>query len=289
MSSSSSDSSSINLVLQSRFPTSVDDQVRQCREAYNKASADGYKRHTIQLLLPLIGATELDDWPGGAPQMMDAALPLVKNCFSEAQQFQDFVLNNNVDEVRAVLVQQESSKDDACAILLPTADTVVDVQQLDETQVGPSRNLLLVNPQWKRKTDFANKNMNPLASFFGGGPAKTKEELIEYIESNYIPTYYCSNVIIEGEQLRILRSYPSPWKVYLFKGDDWVLIGEKPVVTTTRTNQETIQPTGMAQQDGGRLFDFGLPNYQEMLSMIKNQEDYVPKSVTERATSAFNF
>ena len=53
-----------------RFPTSVDDQVRQAKSAILQAQKDGIQRHSIRLLLPLIGATELDDWPGGARQMM---------------------------------------------------------------------------------------------------------------------------------------------------------------------------------------------------------------------------
>lgn len=57
-----------------RFPTSVDDQVRQAKSAIVQAKKDGIQRHTIRLLLPLIGATELDDWPGGARQMMGKIL-----------------------------------------------------------------------------------------------------------------------------------------------------------------------------------------------------------------------
>jgi len=30
-------------------------------------------RHSVRLLVPAIGATGLDDWPGGARQMMEAA------------------------------------------------------------------------------------------------------------------------------------------------------------------------------------------------------------------------
>ena len=63
----------------SRFPTSPEDQVRQAAISIKEASKDGKKRHSVRLLLPIIGATELDDWPGGARQMMEAAAPLVKD------------------------------------------------------------------------------------------------------------------------------------------------------------------------------------------------------------------
>lgn len=53
-------------ILTSRLPTSVDDQVRQAVASLKRANNDGKYRHSIRLLLPIIGATELDDWPGGA-------------------------------------------------------------------------------------------------------------------------------------------------------------------------------------------------------------------------------
>ena len=61
----------------SRFPTSPEDQVRQASIALALANKDNKTRHSIRLLLPIIGATELDDWSGGARQMMDAASPLI--------------------------------------------------------------------------------------------------------------------------------------------------------------------------------------------------------------------
>ena len=48
-----------------RLPTSVEDQIRQAAIAIKSASDDGKHRHLVRLLLPVIGATDLDDWPGG--------------------------------------------------------------------------------------------------------------------------------------------------------------------------------------------------------------------------------
>lgn len=39
----------------------------------------GIKRHRVELLLPLIGATDLDDWPGGIRQQFKAVLPMVES------------------------------------------------------------------------------------------------------------------------------------------------------------------------------------------------------------------
>ncbi len=36
----------------------------------------GIRRQRVELLLPLIGATDLDDWPGGIRQQFKAVLPM---------------------------------------------------------------------------------------------------------------------------------------------------------------------------------------------------------------------
>ena len=62
--SSNSNTNSFDEALTSRFPTSPEDQVRQAALSLRLAKRDGKTRHDIRLLLPIIGATELDDWPG---------------------------------------------------------------------------------------------------------------------------------------------------------------------------------------------------------------------------------
>lgn len=78
--------SDISQLLDDRFPTSVDDQVRQAAAAIVRAQNDGIQRHCVRMLLPVIGATELDDWPGGARQMMDAAAPMAGSILRQITQ-----------------------------------------------------------------------------------------------------------------------------------------------------------------------------------------------------------
>ena len=40
----------------------------------------------MELLLPLIGATDLDDWPGGIRQQFKAAQPLVESILRTVKQ-----------------------------------------------------------------------------------------------------------------------------------------------------------------------------------------------------------
>lgn len=44
------------------LPRSADEVVDQALQACRRAYADGIRRQQLELLLPLIGATDIDDW-----------------------------------------------------------------------------------------------------------------------------------------------------------------------------------------------------------------------------------
>jgi hypothetical protein len=303
----------------SRFPTSPEDQVRQAAISIKNASKDGIHRHAVRLLLPLIGATELDDWPGGARQMMEAASPLINTVMMMQTQSQSIskdgdgndnenevsdsismkmkIAESVIDEsdgVRALFGQAPSPKDDCCSILLPSADTVDKLMELDQ-QVGKERNLIVVNSQWRRMTDFG-------MAFFGKDRRNDKIQFVETFE----PTFHCSNIMVEGDIVRVLRTYPGPWRVYLRVvegGDinpddsaemmpmyvDWLEIGSKELIMSKTKEWVKKAQANDADQDGGKLFDYGIPNYNEITVMITSREGYVPKSLSERAAAAFSF
>jgi len=276
----------------SRFPTSPEDQVRQASIALQRASLDGKKRHSVRLLLPIIGATELDDWPGGAKQMMDAASPLIRDVLKLSLPYNETTKTKSsldidegvideADGVRALFSRGDRPVDDSCAVLLPSADTVGKLQNLDG-QVGPKRNLMLVNAQWRRKTDFG-------LGLFGG-----RDEKIGFVEG-FEPTFHCSNTMVEGENVRTLRAYPGPWRVFIRVVDesdatkvDWVEIGTKDLLPS-KTKEWEAAAREEGEYDGGRLFDFGIPSYREVEEMIVSREGYTPKSLSERAQSALTF
>ena len=269
----------LNDLLMTRFPTSVDDQIRQASAALQRASSDGIHRHSVRLLLPVIGATELDDWPGGARQMMEAARPLMQRVLENlgALTISTSMLDSS-DGVYALFSQAKAAKDDACTVLLPSSDSVTVLQGL-EAQVGPKRNLILVNAQWKRRTDFG---------FFGGGDQVAQVE-------TFVPTFSCTNLMVEGDQVRVLRSYPGPWRVFLRQNADankegsnvvWTEIGQKEVQEDKPLDFDQ-DPAN--KRDGGKLFDYGQPSYRECETMIMAMDGYRPKSVTERAAAAITF
>lgn len=287
----------------SRFPTSPEDQVRQAALSISEASNAGRKRHNIRLLLPIIGATELDDWPGGARQMMEAASPLVRGILSGMEQTpSDKLLDEDsngdvkktvaisvservideADEVRALFSQGVNPVDDGCGVLLPSSDSVDVLQSLDK-QVGLKRNLLVVNSQWKRKTDFG-------LQFFGGN----RQKKIDFVEK-FEPTYHCSSIMVEGDIVRILRVFPGPWKVYIRVVEpsnnnvDWIKIGKKDVINEKTPEWEAAVAKEKGISDGGKIFDYGIPSYSDVEQMIVSRDGYVKKSLQERAASSLIF
>merc|ERR1712127_634389 len=125
--------------------------------------------------------------------MMEAASPLIYDVMSSQQDPEEGDANSisiqesvieEADGVRALFVQGQNPKDDSCAVLLPSADTVPRLQEIDE-QVGAKRNLVLVNTQWKRKSDFGQS-----FGFFGAG--NKRDEKVNFVEA-YEPTFHCSN------------------------------------------------------------------------------------------------
>jgi hypothetical protein len=298
LSISSDAADSLAAILTSRLPTSVDDQVRQAAASLKRANEDGKHRHSIRLLLPIIGATDLDDWPGGARQMMEAANPLVEqivrsmngdNSGAGASVIQtDNVMLDPADGVYAIMVQAAAARDDSGTVLLPSADNLAAVKDL-EKQVGPQRNLLLVNSQWKRRSDFGGNSL----SFFGGGGKAAADEDVAFVD-RFAPTFSLTNFICDGDSIRVLRSYPGPWRVFMRTEDadtgmvDWNQIGSKDVVDLDdkSVNWDDLPEN---QRDGGRLFDYGQPTYQEILAMLIASPGFKVKSPAERAAAAFIF
>ena len=277
----------LSSLVTARLPTSVDDQVRQCVQSIQLASSSSSSssdkpmvRHSIRLLLPVIGATDLDDWPGGARQMMEAAAPMVDQIMvglgiADQTAIQKVCLDAS-DGVYAWMGQAETAANDCVFVLLPTAECIKAIRQLEE-QVGPKRNLVMVNPQWRRRSDFGG--------FFGVDEASAR-----YAEQ-YQPTFSLTNLICEGESVRILHNHNNPWRVYLreelVNGDvDWKILGEKPFTATPPADWND-QP--LKKRDGGRLFDYGQPSYQEIIDMLNQSPNYTPKNPAERAAAAFAF
>jgi Domain of unknown function (DUF1995) len=293
------DNDLVDNLLTARQPTSVEDQVRQAAACLQRATADSRHRHLVRLLLPLIGATELDDWPGGSRQQMEAACPLVEGILQQqialtrgegraSVAIQKSIIDES-DGVAALMAQATTTaQDDSCTVLLPTAETIAQsVATTLEASVGPQRNLILVNPQYRRRSDFGS-------NWFGsGGSSISSSFSIDYVEQ-FEPTFSLTNLMCEGESVRVLRTYPGPWRVFIRVPEtatglvDWQQIGSQDVI---REKPCDWSQRPINQRDGGAIFNYGQPSYQDITDMLYSGTlpNFTPKSPAERATAAFSF
>jgi hypothetical protein len=58
------------------LPGGPEQTAQQALAACRRAFEAGIRRQRVELLLPLIGATDLDDWPGGIQQQFKVTSPL---------------------------------------------------------------------------------------------------------------------------------------------------------------------------------------------------------------------
>jgi hypothetical protein len=220
--------------------------------------------------------------------MNDSGVELINNVMLDAS-----------DGVYAIMAQAAAARDDSASVLLPSADNVAALRNL-EAQVGPVRNLLLVNSQWKRRSDFGGNSL-----FFGNAAAAAAVEDVNFVD-RFEPTFSLTNFICDGDSIRVLRVYPGPWRVFVRtdNGDtetdtdtdtdtggnivDWNQIGSKDVVELEQkpADWDRLQEN---QRDGGRLFDYGQPTYKEITEMLIASPGYKVKGPAEKAAAAILF
>lgn len=183
-------------------PVTIEESVEQAQFACKQAQRDGLRRLQLELLLPLIGATDLDDWPGGIQQQFKAAGPVVSallkglidmNDLSQENAFKRYI----IDEGDAVGVWEAEK---VALVLFPTADCLEKVKDLSGIE---DRMLLLVNPQWQS---------GQVISDFGFG---TQRRLREEFVKSFATVYYLKQLRILGENVRLLKCYPSYWQVFV--------------------------------------------------------------------------
>ena len=175
------------------LPTSAAAQVRQCAAAVNAALKDGVTVQRVTLELPLIGATDLDDWPGGTRQQLQAAAPLVSQLLTELGGVSVPVARSDVDASDGVVLFTSATHR---VVTFVTADTLGDVQALCNKDSGC---LLLVNAEWK-DTDF-------------GWGLFVNRELLGFAGS-LEETFAVRRMRVRGQDLRVVRAYPSEYAVY---------------------------------------------------------------------------
>ncbi len=132
-----------------RLPISPGDQADQAAAAVLAAHAAGATRLRVDLLLPITGATDLDDWPGGVRMQAKAALPLVERLLAAvrrgAPRLGGRLESSILDDGDAVCLWQNPA---LAAVLFPTAETLAACVAAAEARDADAGLTLLINPQW---------------------------------------------------------------------------------------------------------------------------------------------
>lgn len=182
-------------------------------------------------MLPLIGATDLDDWPGGIRQQFKAVSPMCESILKGIRAHMRFAGSFSpriLDEGDAT-VAWESER--CTAILFPTAESTNYISKT--TEKGDDHIIILINPQW-------NKGGSNFISDFGWGPAKTKaEKLVDSFEY----TYSFEQRKQGGANIKFLKAYPEDWNILVTEDDR-----QFEVIGTTNKRPEYKEVEGMLKK-----------------------------------------
>lgn len=157
----------------------------------------GHRRLMLELLLPLIGPSLLDDWPGGIQQQLQAAIPLVESMLKGLVPGGALFTRRSIDEEEGVVVWEAES---VVLVLFPTAESLPAVQLLANGKEG--RTLVLVNPQWQG---------GQVVSDFGFG--RKRKEAEEFLGS-FLTVYSLKRTRIRSTEVTIVKCFPGQWLVY---------------------------------------------------------------------------
>lgn len=244
------------------LPATVDESVSQARQACQQAIKDGKSRMLLEIILPLIGATDLDDWPGGIQMQFKAAAPLVSSLLrglvegANAQKKDGGCRTYIIDDSDAVGGWES---DEIAAVLFPTPETLNAVEALASV---PDRPLLLVNAQWQP---------GQVVSDFGfGARKKSREDLVNTFEV----VYFLKRSRILGEDVCLMRRYPGDWQVFVI--DDAAGTNECVGVETDRPSYKRLQEilkSRKGSKAGQGWFDRLVGEFKFNQNSLKNDDN----------------
>lgn len=232
--------------IQCSLPLTIEQSVDQAKLACRYAIGDGLTRLQLEFLLPLIGATDLDDWPGGIQQQFKAAVPIVSSLLNGI--VEDEVVNDDSSYRKYFLDEGDATgvweKDKIALVLFPTAESLATIENLTTVADRP---LLLLNPQWQA---------GQVISDFGFGDQRKQRE--KFVQS-FSNVYFLKQTRILGEDVRLLKSYPGLWQVFVInKGGEAECVAlEKEKPSYKRLQDILKEKKGNIANKGwfGRLID----------------------------------
>lgn len=188
------------------FPQGTAEIVRQAYAATKKAYMAGVKRQRIELILPLIGATDIDDWPGGIRQQFKAARPMVEDVLVQLKALPELsgpLDARIVDDADAV---GEWAGSNLSLMLFPTAETIGELRKMRDSTKELA---IIANPQW-------SDGSGNFVSDFGILPWQ-RASALEVAES-FEDVYVVKQLRMNGDNTRWLYSYGFGWQIFVVRG-----------------------------------------------------------------------
>lgn len=189
-----------------KFPKNSAEVIQQAYKSSKAAWNAGIERQKMDFILPLIGATDIDDWPGGIRQQFKAAQPMVEDLLVQLKQLPGLEGSLDakiIDDADAVGAWQS---DKLGLILFPTAETLGAVRKIAENKQNEMT--IIVNPQWTTE--------GQVISDFGVLPW-VRAPALELVRS-FQDTYIARQLRINGDNTRWLYSYPHGWQISVVRG-----------------------------------------------------------------------
>lgn len=226
-----------------QFPQSSAQIVRQAYQSCKTAWNAGIKRQKIEIILPLIGATDIDDWPGGIRQQFKAAQPMVEDILTQLK-----LVPGLEGPLKAKIIDDADAVgawmgDSLALVLFPTAETLSDVRQIAEAR--PQGLTVLTNCQWTTEGQVIND--------FGLFPW-VRAPALELIRS-FEDTYIIKQLRINGDNTRWLYAYPHGWQISVVRGPkEMTCILKSDVKPTYKEVEDALRKLPWTMSSKG-LFD----------------------------------
>lgn len=232
------------------LPKTLEDAIAQSKEATLAALEDGHRRVQVELVIPEIALKAqaiaqqfiplFADYGSGLKVVFPdtGAAALARRDWGETT-----YKVSDLGSKRTPVEYKISDEDQAFLVVAPSAVEVDQVEKL--CNLAGDRPVIILIPQLE--------NVAMIGIGYAG--RQLRERFLNTLETCYHlkPT----------EGLAILRKYPSPWQIWLEKGDDFELIAEEPQkpmgdtlerilnqVMGTEAETEDSTPTPMQKKAG---------------------------------------
>ena len=247
------------------LPTTTAASINQAALAVQRAFADGIRLQTVEILLR---DNEMSAWPGGIQQQFRVALPMIESLLLQLKStpgLEGRITAEFLDETDCVGLWQSER---LAAVVFPTAETIPSLMKVGDALSG-ERLTLCINPQWQLDGQIVSDLF-----FIGYEERRRSERFARSLET----TYCLEQRRVMGNEVRLLRCYPSGWQVYTFV--EGVRVDNKDGASSI-----TLRVPGTTSSGEWRLLssnEQNRPTYERLVELLKATEGEKKRSWFDR-------